>query len=129
MIHEKIFRLTLTREVKVIVKGHLQKNSNTIGIEFEFMIKENADTSFRPAIGREHPQYWKLKKYTPERSQLLQLEYCGISRKQLKTAVEEFQKMMGPGFSYGLSIGTETRIRNLKGIRVTASSRRSLSVA
>lgn len=129
MIYERIFRLTATREVKVVVNGSIRKGSSIIGIDFEFLIRENGEKGFRPAIGIEHPQYWKLKNYTPEKSQLLQLEYSGISRKQLKTAMREFEEMMGPGFSYAFSLGTETRIRNLKGLRVRASVTRSLSVA
>lgn len=117
------------REAKIVVKGQLVRGRNEIIIDYEFLIREKHDTGFREPIGPNHPQYWKLKKSTPERSQLLQLEYSGISRKQIKEATREFKLLAGPGYNFRYQNEIQERTKYLKGIRVSALSRRMLSVA
>ena len=127
MIHEKTFDLAIDREAKIIVKGSLANNSKQVTIDFEFLIKDKNDKYFRSPIGINHPQYWKLKKFSPEKAQLLQLEYSGISRKQLNIALREFKQLVGHGYVFNDTIRIEERIKTLKGIRVTAVSRRVLA--
>ena len=127
MIHEKIFNLSVDREAQIIVKGSTPNNSRQINIDFEFLIKDKNERYFRSPIGINHPQYWKLKKLTPEKSQLLQLQYSGLSRKQLNAAIREFKQLFGPGYIFNDSIKIEERIKSLKGIRVTAVNRRMLA--
>ena len=127
MIHEKTFDLAVDREAKIIVKGSLSNNTKQVTIDFEFLIKDKNDKYFRSPIGINHPQYWKLKKFTPEKAQLLQLEYSGISRKQLNIALREFKQLVGHGYVFNDTIRIEERIKTLKGIRVTAVSRRVLA--
>lgn len=129
MVHEKIFNLAVDREAKIIVHGNLTATSRQVNIDFEFLIKDKNDRYFRAPIGVYHPQYWKLKKLTPEKSQMLQLEYSGLSRKQLNVAIKEFKQVIGPGYVFNDTIRIETRIKGLKGIRTNALSRRSLVTA
>lgn len=129
MILEKIFYLSVGREAKIVVKGQVGRNRGEMIIDYEFLIRERLDTDFRPPIGPNHPQYWKLKKSTAEKSQLLQLEYSGISRKQLKEVTQEFKRLVGPGYLFRFQNEIEERTKYLKGIRVSATSRRLLSVA
>jgi hypothetical protein len=42
-------------------------------IDCKFLIREKQATDFREPIGPNHPQHWKLKKSTIERSQLREL--------------------------------------------------------
>ena len=62
MIYEKIFRHAVGREAKVIVKGEKARYSNNIVVELEFLVKDTHDLNFHQPIGKNHPQYWKLKK-------------------------------------------------------------------
>ena len=124
MIHEITFNLATDREAKIIVEGNFPNSSNQITMNFQFLIKDKNDTYFRAPIGIYHPQYWKLKKLTPEKSQMLQLEYSGISRKQLNVAIREFKQLIGPGYIFNDTIRVEGRIKGLKGIRIAPLSRR-----
>jgi len=127
MIHEKTFALAVDREAKIIVKGNVPNNGRQVAIDFEFLIKDKNDRYFRSPIGINHPQYWKLKKLSSEKAQLLQLEYSGISRKQLNVALKEFKQLVGSSYIFNDSIRIEERIKTLKGIRVTAVNRRTLA--
>ena len=129
MVHEKIFKLAVGREAKIVMKGYLLKNSMEIAIEFEFLLRDSHEKYFRDPIGVNHPRYWRLKRSDHEKSQLLQLEYSGISKKQLSAAIEEFKKLMGPGFTFSYNIKIEETIKSLKGIRVGALNRRLLTLA
>ena len=124
MVHEKTFNLAVDREAKIIVHGNIPASSRQVDIDFEFLIKDKNDLYFRSPIGIYHPQYWKLKKLTSEKSQMLQLEYSGLSRKQLNIAIKEFKQVVGPGYVFNDTIRIETRIKGLKGIRTNALSRR-----
>ena len=123
MVHEKIFNLAVDREAKVILKGGMPNISGQITIDFEFLIKEKNDRYFRSPIGENHPQYWKLKRLSPERAQLLQLEYSGLSKKQLNAAIKEFKQLAGLGYIFSDSIKIEENIKGLKGIRSNIGSR------
>jgi hypothetical protein len=129
MIHEKIFILAVDREAKIIVKGNVANNSKQINIDFEFLIKEKHDKYFRSPIGVNHPKYWKLRSLTPEKAQLMQLVYSGVSKKQLDTAIKEFKQFFGPGYIFSNGIKIEERLKTLKGIRLTDINRRLLMSA
>lgn len=126
MIHERIFRLAVGREAKIIVKGHPSKITNEVTFDLEFLIRDN-EIDFRPPIGSNHPQYWKLKKYTPEKSRFLQLEYSGVSRKQLRETIDEFKSLFESGYTFKDKTQIDARVKSLKGIRVSAMSRRLLA--
>ncbi|TDE11282.1 hypothetical protein [Dyadobacter psychrotolerans] len=127
MLLEKIFKLAENREAKIVIRGQHLRNSNTIDIDFEFLIKDSNETNYRPPIGLNHPQFWKLKKSTQEKSQLLQLEYSGVSRRQVRAAIDEFEQVFGQGCTVMHHFGIENRIKHLKGIRVSAWRKRLLA--
>jgi hypothetical protein len=94
MIHEKTLTLNTGRSVKVIAQK-LQLRDK-IKIEVEVLIKEPKEVSYHPPIGVTHPKYWKLKKLDPQKSNLLQIQYSGLSEKQMRKTVKELQKTILP---------------------------------
>ena len=126
MIHEKTFILAVDREAKIVMKGNAGKNNRQVTIDFEFLIKEKHDKFFRAPIGLNHPKYWKLQRLTPEKSQLMQLVYSGISKKHLDEAVKEFKQFFGAGYIFSDAINVAERVKTLRGIRLTDMSRRLL---
>lgn len=123
MFYEKIYRLTLDREVKIILWGTPLKKHKEIFVNFEFLIKDSGENHFHAPIGPDHPKFWKLKGLDMERGLFLQMEYCGISRKQLYAAMEEFNALAEPDFEVTYSVKIQERIKNLKGIRLTQLSK------
>lgn len=128
MIYEKIFRHSVSREVKIIVKGEKARYSHDIELELEFLVKDTNDQNFHLPIGSNHPQYWKFKKCDPERAYYLQLEYSGISRKEILETVKEFKLLIGSHFTFRYKIPLTERLKHLKGIRVSAINRKMLRV-
>lgn len=126
MKHEKIFKLAVGREAKIIVKGHPSMGINEVTYELEFLIRDN-ESDFRSPIGPNHPQYWKMQKYSSEKSRFLQLEYSGLSRKQLKEAINEFKDLFEAGYTFRDKTEIVEKVKSLKGIRVSALSKRMLA--
>ncbi len=129
MIYERIIRLAVSREVKIVVSGESGKLKNHVTIELDFFIKDGSDAFFHPLIGTNHPQYWKLKKYTAEKSQYLQLEYSGVSRNQLNEIIDTFRNQHPAGYTFSFRADIGKRIKHLKGIRVPAMTIRMLASA
>ncbi|MBE9463911.1 hypothetical protein ACFP1I_08050 [Dyadobacter subterraneus] len=127
MIYEKRFILTVGREAKIILKGDIEKDSTDVLIDFEFLIKDSHENDFHDPITSNHPQYWKLKKSTPQKAQLLQMEYSGVSRKQLHSAINEFKNRIGHGYDVHCDMIIEERIKYLKGVRISALNRNMLA--
>ena len=123
MYYEKVYHLTVSRQAKIIIQGTFLKKSNEVFITFEFLIKDSGENFFRAAIGQDHPKYWKLKGMNPEKAQLLQMEYCGISKKQLYAVMKEYKELVGPGFDVTYHVKIQERIKSLKGIRLTQLSK------
>lgn len=128
MNFEKKLRLAASRDAKIIISGRPQRDSNIVIMDLHFLIKESADGHFRDPIGENHPQFWKLKKSSPEKALLLQLVYSGISRRELRAAVTEFREKYGPDYHYIGPFDIEIRTKYLKGIRVRAVERHALAV-
>ena len=124
MILEKAFYVGGGRAVKIIVQGGFTRNQNEMSIDFELLIKEKNDIDFRQPIGEYHPKYWKLKNSDSGRSQLLQLQYSGISRKQLTEAISAFKVQAGTGIHFSYKNHIDEKVRYLKGMRTSASSKR-----
>lgn len=114
---EKAFYVSGDRVAKIVVHGRLSRNGREMTIDFDFFIKEKNDIDFRPPIGENHPQYWKLKNSDSNRSQLLQLEYSGISRKQLREAIRAFKLQAGPGVIFRYENALEQKTKYLRGMR------------
>ena len=123
MYYEKIYHLTVSRQAKIIIRGTVLKKSNEVFITFEFLVKDSGENTFHAAIGQDHPKYWKLQGMSPEKAQLLQMEYSGISRKQLYAAMKEYKELVGPGFDVTYNVKIQERIKSLKGIRLTQLSK------
>lgn len=100
MTHEKTFVLPTGRAVKVITKGALPANRSKIKVEVEVLIKDPAEKEFRSPIGITHPKYWKLKKLGPQESRLVEIKYCGLTDKQIRKAVREFEQIISLDASF-----------------------------
>jgi len=127
MIHEKLFNLTTDREAKVIVKGNVNNAGQAI-IDFEFLIKDKNEKFFHTPIGTNHPQYWKLKRLSRAKGLLLQMQYSGLSKKQVNAALREFKQLAGNQV-YSDTFGVEERTKGLKGIRSSGITRRGMATA
>lgn len=93
MTHEKVFNLETGRAVKVMVEGVLASDLSKVSIQVDVLIKEPKDEDFRAPIGPTHPKYWKLKSLDAEKAGLLQIQYSGVARKQIRKTIREFDKM------------------------------------
>ncbi|WP_221392958.1 hypothetical protein [Dyadobacter sp. NIV53] len=124
MILERVFYVGGGRVVKIIVRGRFTRNRSEMTIDFELLIKETNDIDFRQPIGENHPKYWKFKNSDFGRSQLLQLQYSGISKKQLKEAIEAFKIKAGTGLHFSYKDQIDAKAKYLKGMRTSALSKR-----
>lgn len=93
MTHEKVFILETGRAVKVMVEGVLAEDLSKVSIQVDVLIKDPKEEEFRPPIGPTHPKYWKLKNLDDEKAGLLQIQYSGVARKQIRKTIREFDKM------------------------------------
>ncbi len=84
MIQEKTVLLQTGRSVKIIAKDLL--DTDVPDIEVNVLIKEPSEVHYHTPI------YWKLKKLPPQQSRLLQLQYSGLSDKDIRKAIKEFKK-------------------------------------
>ncbi|MCF0049110.1 hypothetical protein MUK70_04545 [Dyadobacter chenwenxiniae] len=91
MTHEKTLILQTGRCVKVISQWKNPMNPGEI--EIDVLIKDPSETHYRPPIGLTHPKYWKLKRMGAEKSKQLQIQYSGLTEKQLRSVVKEFRLM------------------------------------
>jgi hypothetical protein len=128
MVHEKIFKLTVDREAKIVVKGSLISSGQVV-IDYDFLVKEKNDHAFRAPIGADHPKYWKLKRLSNEKAILLQLVYSGLSKKQLNAALKEFKEKAGDDYVFEDTLVVEKKVRNLKGIKGLALENRTMATA
>lgn len=124
---EKTFRQAVDREAKLVLTGTRLKGKKEIVIEMEFLIKEIYDQHFRVPIDINHPKYWKLQRLTAESANYMQLEYSGISKKQVLAALKEFENTFAPGYKLIYANPQTERIRSLRGIRISATDRRLLA--
>lgn len=89
MTREKTLLLQNGRSVKVITRDLHAVNPTKI--EIEVLIKDPKELEYHPPIGITHPKYWKLKTMDPQKSRLLQLEYSGLSDKEIRKAIRELK--------------------------------------
>lgn len=128
MIYEKIFSLTIGREAKIVVKADVRKRKREIIVDFDFLIKDTHENIFHEPIVLNHPQYWKLKKASDKKSRQMQMEYSGISRKQLLLVMDEFQELVGPEFTIHYDSIIEEGIKYLKGVKIAALEKSAVNI-
>ena len=92
MAYEKYITLESGREIKLIIEGSFDSQKSGLVTEINALIKDPKEEHFHPPIEISHPKYWKLKNMTPEQSRQLQIKYSGISDKQIRKALREFEK-------------------------------------
>lgn len=91
MTHEKTFTLDTGRSVKLITKTDVKCQGGT---DIEVLIKEPKEENYRLPIGKTHPKYWKLKGLDARKTRMLQMRYSGISDKQIRKAIKEFNELL-----------------------------------
>jgi len=96
MKQEKIFTLETGRCIKIITEGLLAEDFSRITVTIDVLIKDPKEENFHLPIVETHPKYWKLKKLNAEQSRILQNEYSGVTEKQIRKAVKEFEQMLSP---------------------------------
>ncbi len=94
MVHEKIFTLKNRREVKIIFKSIQNAVTQKLKFDYEILIREPGEKSFRLPIGVSHPKYWKLQKVGKEQGRELILMYSGITQRHLLEAEREFNNLI-----------------------------------
>ena len=102
MRFEKAFVLKTGRSVKVIITGILASDLSKVSVGMDVLIKDLRDEDFHPPIGNSHPKYWKLKRLDAEQARVLQLRYSGLTQRQLRHAMKEFEQMSGHEFTSGV---------------------------
>ena len=94
MLHETILTLKTGRFVKVTACEKITGTNTDPEVELNVLIKDPNEAQFRPSIGYSHPKYWKLKTLDPSQSKLLELEYAGISKKEINRVAKEFRSIL-----------------------------------
>jgi hypothetical protein len=80
--------------VKVVASQNEITDLTTSQIEWDILIKDPKEVHFHPLIENSHPIYWKLKKLAPLQGKLLELQYSGIKKAELKRMMAELGKLM-----------------------------------
>ena len=96
MKYEKGFVLLTGRLVKIIITGILAPDLSKVSIETDVLIKDINDEHFHLPIGNSHPRYWKLKRLNAEQAKILQIRYSGLTQRQLRKTMREFEQMLAP---------------------------------
>jgi hypothetical protein len=125
MIYEKIFSLSIARDAKIVVKADIRKRKREINVDLDFLIRDTHEGIFHLPIGINHPRYWKLKKVPDQKSRQMQMEYSGISRKQLLLVMEEFKGLVGDDFTIRYDSVIEEGLKHLKGVKIAAADKRA----
>jgi hypothetical protein len=90
---EKTFLLPTGRAVKITAESALASTVELNKEDFDILIKEPREEYFRPPISETHPKYWKLKKLNPLEIKLIEIRYSGLSDKQIRNTLKEFEKI------------------------------------
>jgi hypothetical protein len=86
---EKTLSLENGRSVKVITQP--VNPTDPSKFEIDVLIKEPRETHYRPPIGLTHPKYWTLKRMDSNKSRQMQIQYSGLSEKQVRNVLKELK--------------------------------------
>lgn len=78
------------RSVKIMAQPI--QSQDTFDMQVSVLIKDPRELYFHPPIEISHPKYWKLRSLPAEKSRMLQIQYSGISNKEIRKALKEFNK-------------------------------------
>ena len=88
----KVYKHPNGRLIQVIIQGDLSEDFTKVYVDIDVLIKDSHDEDFHKVIGESHPKYWKLKRLEPQQVKDMQIKYSGISAKQIRLAVKEFEQ-------------------------------------
>ena len=91
--NERLLILKTGRSVKVVASRTGNKDLTTAEIEWDILIKDPKDQQFHPLISSSHPMFWKIKKLTPMRRKLVELQYAGINKRETKKIFTEWNML------------------------------------
>ena len=88
-LFEQSFLLVTGRIVKLAAVYESKEIPVAASMKIEVLIKDETDTDFRPPIHLTHPKYWKLKSLNETRSREMQIQYSGLSIRQVRRFFRE----------------------------------------
>ena len=91
----KVYKHPGGRLIQVIIQGNLSVDLSQVSIDIDVLIKDPYDQDFHEVITESHPKYWKLKRLNEKQIRAMQIKYSGISDKQIRLAVKEFEHFYG----------------------------------
>lgn len=93
-MHEKIFKVGDTKEVKIIVKGFPSTDSRRVSKFFEVTVREAGQTLFRNPTGISLPVPQQIHK--PDQRELAGkvMALSGISENHIRITLTEFDKIL-----------------------------------
>jgi hypothetical protein len=84
---EKTLLLPSGRSVKVTAMISSLLDPVNENISFDVMIRNPLETHFHPPIEQTHPKFWKLQRLAAAQQSILQLQYSGLSKRQIKNII------------------------------------------
>jgi hypothetical protein len=91
---EKIVILETGRCIKMTIESLLAEDFSKVSVSMTVLIKDPKEDEFHLPIMETHPRYWKLKKLNADQARMLQIKYSGITEKQIKKALKEFEQLL-----------------------------------
>ena len=88
---EKTWLLSSGRSVKITTPLNTSSKTYAEDISFDVTIKDALETHYHPPIEESHPRYWKLQRIGPAQQPILQLQYSGLSKRQIKDAISSLK--------------------------------------
>ncbi|WP_159478327.1 hypothetical protein [Dyadobacter sp. 3J3] len=92
--NEKIIVLSTGRVVRITAKKVQSFNSLDKRLDIDVLIREAREGNFHRPIELRHPKYWKLKSLDTDRQLLLQLQYSGLSTRQITQSLQELHQKL-----------------------------------
>ena len=93
MTFERNFILATGRIVKLSAVYESNEIPVELNMKIEVLIKDGTHTDFRAPIHLTHPKYWKLKSLDEKRSAEMQIQYSGLSIKQVRRFFSELSAL------------------------------------
>lgn len=84
---EKILLLPSGRSVKLttLILTHFKPSGEDVSLNV--MIRDPLETHYHPPIEETHPRFWKLQRLAAAKQLVLQLQYSGLSKRQIKNII------------------------------------------
>ncbi len=95
MVHEKIFKIGMAKEVKIIVKGFPSSDLKGVSKFFEIRVREEGQTQFQNPTGISLPVPLQIQKLDQKQLAGKIMALSGISEIHVQATVTEFDMVLG----------------------------------